>query len=450
MNSMRTGRSVTRKGFSLRGLVLLAAGPPILLILCLLVLGVYEKRAADQVQAEMARLRGLGQPTDDESLQRWFLENTSREGTRNWYEILRLADAGTATFGNVDRLPYVGGAEVPAVLSAETDWPAEEVAEYLRRMRPVIERVHAAIESGVPVWQPIEFQGFQTTLEGLQAARQIIRLLQLEFADAFYHGEGERALRALESMQGVATAFDWQFCMVCEFVQIAFRELHQTMVRTSLSSGMWDTDQVRRLAAQVGTPRDIPRRWQDVIAGERAMVLASIKNSDMWESRAEQSVSYLPSWRLRLLERYREMAAIAAGGLDPLTRRAAQLERAWSTEKPTAFLLLPGRMMQTFLPAVEGFAEAMGREETSRRLTQTALAIKRFQLEEGHWPEDLAELKQLGLNGNDCQTVAGGRFRYEVANDGAYVWSDSLHRDSRPFMIGDENAEKSAVRTMIR
>lgn len=426
----------------LRGPFVLASVPLVIAALCLSALGIHESLVAGRVRTEVAQIREAGHPTDDVSMSRWHAEKTSPDGTKAWSEILRLVDAGSTSFGRIERVPYVGSAPIPGEIAPSGEWAEEaEVGEYLYWMRPVIDQIHEATEYPVPVWQPIEFQGFDTPLPELQDARTIIRLLSLETEHALYQQDAERALRALDSMRRVAAAFDWPLCMVCDLVQIAHRGTHQSMIRRSMATGIWNEDQLRRLTDQLGPPREVSQRWRDVIAGERAMMMASVLDThlsdDLWGSNAppalvRQWLFVLPSVRERLLQNYQALQSVAAGGLDELTQRAENLQQTWTSEtgESQSFVLLPAQVQGLFLPAVVSYAVAIEREETSRRFALTALAIKRFQLQTGHWPENLSQLERVGLEASDWETVSGGRFGYEATDGRAYLWSYERHKES--------------------
>jgi hypothetical protein len=92
-------------------------------------------------------------------------------------------------------------------------------------------------------------------------------------------------------------------------------------------------------------------------------------------------------------------------------------------------------------PAIHSVATAVIRSEDSRRFTITAIAIKRYHLANGQFPERLADLKAIGLNPSDWTTVAGTDFGYtpgDTPGDTVYVWSYSL-RD--PAVIAAERPE---------
>ncbi len=428
-----------KKSFWLRWPFLLVVIPLALFLVLLVALAIQENQASNRVQVELTQLRQAAIPVDDVSMSQWYAENTSRERTADWGEILRLVESAPGNFGDFDRLPYVGNGERPAEIGAAATWPQEpEVAQFLQWMRPVIDQVRTAAEPPTPVWQPISFQGFGTLLPQLQSSRNVVRLLNLDVEHALHHRDSDRALRGLASMRGTADAFDSQTCMVDLMVQIALRQVHHTMIRRSLTVELWDEEQLQQLSEQVGPPTDIASRWQRVIAGERAMMLASLSEPSHWQpvdvSRvAVQWMFALPSSRMRLLETYRDMESIGAGGLDGLSQRAAAWERTWAGDgsSPPSMLLTLGQMHRSLLPATADFAAVIEREEDSRRFSQTALAIKRFQLQEQRWPEALRELVQAGLPASDWNTVSAGPFGYEVAGDEAYLWSYDLQEDPR-------------------
>ncbi len=447
----------TRKAIWLRWPFLVTVIPLGLLFLCVTALAGHEKQAFNRVQAELARLRASGQPIDDASMSEWFLDNTSSEGAAAWGAIIQLVTAAPRGTDSFDRLPYVGRvgrASVPAEIKPGSDWPEQrEVAEYLRCMRPVIDQIAAATEYPTPVWQPLEFRGFMTLLGELQNSRQLTRLLALEAEHALYHGDTDRALRSLESMRGVAAAFDWELCIVAELVQIAARGVHQNMIRRSLAADLWSADQLQLLQEQLGPARDVPPRWRRVIAGERALILASVSDREFWQAEVGLSPLWsMPSLRAAMLRNYQEMENVAAGGLVGLVQRAGELERhrANKAGRRQSFLSFIDHSA-SYLPAIGAFAEATESEENSRRFSRTAVAIKAFQLRSGRWPHQLAELQQVGLSADDWNTVSGGRFGYE-SGEAAYLWGYPYNRETRtrvPATRPEPNEDESGSDTAM-
>lgn len=102
------------------------------------------------------------------------------------------------------------------------------------------------------------------------------------------------------------------------------------------------------------------------------------------------------------------------------------------------------------------FSQWLEREEDSRRFALTAVAIKRFELKHGRWPDRLDELDGVGVRASDRRTVSGGPFGYEVADDSAYLWSyrhykeDAVAATRATIDADDEDAVEEGVLIRIR
>jgi hypothetical protein len=429
--------------------------PLTLLLAFLIVFVVHEKRAQDRLNSELAHIRTSDDPVDDATMSQWFLARTSQEGTSAWREILHLTDASLAAFGQAGfkRIPYVGEAPVPAEIRPGDEWPEEQdVAEYLRWMQPVLQQIEEASHYPTPVWQPIECRGFETLLPELQNSRSLTRLLSVEVEHALYHGDAERALRGLESMRAVTTAFDWELVLVTELVQIALRQVHQGMIRRSLGIDIWNEEQLLALQEQLGPARDVPTMWRRVFAGERAMMIAGLQNPQALGHGSEEAssigmISRVPSLREPVILAYEKLQSVGGEGLVGLPGRVTKTLETFATATNPLLGLL--------LPAVTAFAVAIENEETSRRFSRTAVAIKSFQLKHGQWPDQLSELSQVGLSANDWNTVSGGTFGYEIDGAEAILWSYSKHdeprvRSTRPGIGADAKKNDSDIVVTIR
>lgn len=456
MNPQLTPKS-TKKAFWLRWPFLVTVIPLTLLLVVAIALGINEWRAASRVKAELARIEAAGYPIDDASMSRWFLAHASQDGTAKWRQLLSLVTAGSSSF-QLEQLPYLGNAPIPAEIEPGGLWESEPaVADYLQWMRPAINDLHAATEYPTPVWQPIEFRGFGTLLEELQNSRSLERLLRLEVEHALYHGESERALRSLQTMQGVAAAFDWQICMIADLINIAHYESQYQMIQRSLGLSLWSEEQLQLLQDQVSTPRDVPRRWANVIAGERAMMLSALTPQLLAQDNSHGLRRLEWLWRVPSLQEttiaaYYGLEVIGVPGLDGLAERAGALEHAWVDAGPRSIFPV---FVNFFLPGVRGYATAIEREEMSRRLTLTAIAIKRFQLSTGRWPDRLAQLEQVGLEPDDWHPVSAGAFGYEVSDDAAYLWSFAHGKEdavpaNRPAPTDSNSSQPTTPLVVIR
>jgi hypothetical protein len=438
--------------------------PIILLFAVITSQGIRQWQAANRFEAEIAQIRASNLPIDNASMARWFREMTRTEGASAWGEVLLALETAIAPIDNPERMPFVGTGDPIAVPDPDRQWPEEkQVGEYLRWIGPTIEKIHQAVELPKPVWLPIEFRGFQTPLAELQSSRSVTRHLQLEVEHALYQKESERALRGITSLRGVADAFDWQICLVGDLVHRAHAIAYLATIRRSMAYGLWGEAEIDRIDSQLA-PRDpfqITERWRRVFIGERAMLLSSLNDAAMTDYNADEfgaaamKVAGLPTVKVGLLEKYFLMLRIADGPLAGLPDRANELE-LWLTQKGSAFDLTT-RWTSMWLPAIRAYSQSIIREEDDRRVTRTSLAVKKYQLREGNWPQDLAALDGIGLPASERVTVGGKPLGYQVDGDAAWVWGpDTSSRAARPEVLperpdpADESTRDHSPWAMVR
>jgi len=451
----------TRKLFWFRWPLLIAVVPLVILSIVAIWVAIGERQASARITKELGRVREAGFPTDNVTMRQWFLANTHQEGSQAWSQILRMAETLPFDPQLVDQIPYLGGATVPETVSAPGTWKAEPlVKSVLNVMRPLLEEVHAATVHRGPVWQPLQFEGFSTLLVPLQSSRSVIRLLQLDIEHALYHRDSERAMRSLESLRYVTDAFNWELALIAELIHVAGRNIHQSMIRRSLSLDLWNEKQLVLLWKQVAEPLDIKIRWPRVIAGERALGLSEImsdKPSAFGEDmKVTKFLIAFPTTHEALINMYARIERVGDGGIQHLVQRADVLETSYAMQNKRR--LSPANLnnigINLLMPAVKAFAVAMENEETSRRFTLTALAIKKYQLVNGQWPENLAQLSSVGLERANWRTVSQGDFGYEISETGVYLWSFEFTKQTvvprtRPATSSEDGQSRPYV-VMIR
>ena len=90
-------------------------------------------------------------------------------------------------------------------------------------------------------------------------------------------------------------------------------------------------------------------------------------------------------------------------------------------------------------------AAAYEREEIDRRLTRTALGIKRYRVSEGRWPARLSDLAAVGLEAKDWTALQVGPFGYKIVGEEAVVWAYDVQDSGSPSRIRSEPPEKKDV-----
>jgi hypothetical protein len=398
--------------------------PVVILIVFVGFIGYRETIASGELKAKIDKMRRDGEPFDNESMVKYFEQSAHKEGTAAWSEILALTQAANAFS---DNLPMVGAGTLPTELSPGSQWPDEpRVAEFLHEVRPLIGRISKADEFPKPVWMPIRFNGFSTLLEEAQLSRSVARIAYLDAVHALYNKDGDRALQAIRSLRTVAHAFDWDFCMVTSLVSLAIRSMHKEAIDRSLDTGVWNEEQLDALTDQVKQPYDVAKTWKATLSGERGFAYPILDNPRVLQdvhNSPGNPLLYLPvtpSTRLAVLQAYEEFIHCADAGDAGIAARAKVAESKLFENRP---LSLSSSFLSMILPAISPYSEAFDREENGRRLTYTAIAVKRFQMKNQRWPKSLSELSAIGLVATHWTTSDGQMFGYEVGDEQVYLWS---------------------------
>jgi hypothetical protein len=87
---------------------------------------------------------------------------------------------------------------------------------------------------------------------------------------------------------------------------------------------------------------------------------------------------------------------------------------------------------------VASVAAAYERDEIDRRLTRTALGIKRYRVSEGRWPARLSDLAAVGLEPKDWTALQAGPFPYKIEGEDVVLWSYDVHDKASPSRIRSE------------
>lgn len=434
---MTENQPSVRKSFWKRKSFLFVAIPLSIAMMVFVYVASVQYRASQRVVAEVQRIRLANLPIDSETQSQWFIANSSREHSDAWAEILMLGSVGVGETEVMDKFPYLGNAPIPLAIDPDQPWPHEPVvSQWLEMTKPLIDKIHAVTRSKQPTWQPLTFDGAMTLLEPIQNSRNLARILQVEVEHALYIGDSERAMRGLQSLDGLAYAFDWNLCLVADLVAVALRGIHFAMIQRSLSLDIWTEAQLVELSSQVAQRQDLAKRWRATIAGERGLMFdwvtdQGFRDDELGFSGIEFLFS-IPSVQESLLIAYSQIEAIADQGIDKLAENALVFERRLRPDGGRGFSI-EHIGVGTLMPAVQAFAAAVIRSEDSRRFTLAAIAIKRYQLAKGQFPERLVQLKDIGLDRSDWTTVGGDIFGYtkeDTKGDTAYLWSYSF-RDTK-------------------
>lgn len=415
------------------------------LCLLLLVAGITwmittEVRAYQILKAKIQQRQDQGLPIDNASLAKWFEENTHSEGTKAWREILQLSEDVNGLGYYELHVPYISEAELSERIDPDAPWDGEaQVAEFLNIARPLLDRIEDATQHSTPVWQPIQFDGYNTLLPELQMSRGVSRVLCVEIEHALYRRDADRALRGLKSLRHLVDTFDWDISLVNRLVTMAIQNMYYSMIFRSLSCEVWQAAHAEQLLAQIGPARELGSDWKVVFDCEMAYAMAMANAPEQLGSSMGQPNMHiaaqlltLPSSKLQLFDDYLEISNLGQGGYAELRRNAQAISDQIEQVRFSA------NLSQMLIPSTMAVASSFERTEDWRRLCCTAIGVKLFQVRNGRWPKNLGELGQVGLLPADATTITGGPIGYSVEEEGAYVWTrdmDSYNRFEVPQRV---------------
>ena len=243
-------------------------------------------------------------------------------------------------------------------------------------------------------------------------------------------------------MRTTAAAFDWDFCMIAELVEVALRTIHRDAIRQSLAHTDWEPAQLDQLLAQVASEWDVATHWRRTSAGERAMVLAWLQGGGDMDGMLPRGTAGLPARLLlipsgtqRYLEHLAEFQQLGEGGVPGIAARARDWEQGVFQPNGRQF---SDALTALFLPAVAAVAVTYERDELDRRLTRTALGVKRYRTSEGSWPERLSDLAAVGLEPKDWTALQAGPFGYKIEGKGVVLWAYDAYNNDSPARIRSE------------
>lgn len=412
----------------------LVIATPLVMVAVTLALGALrEAEAETRFDRVVESLSEAGTPVDIHSTTVAFDQRLSRESSIEWQNLLVAVHELNVRFDDVHRTIY----EAQAMPLPGRPWEIEPiVSRYTEQAQPIFAAldelvVDELVVEDKPVWQPLIFQGFDTLLPEIQESRGLVRLLAVEFRFAVHHGDQARAAHALRLIQGVSRAFDWQIGLVSDLVEIAGLSAHRRLIRQSLEIGFWSDPQVlQELQKQLAAAEDYDARWLQMVASEQAMLASQLSRGFV-----DTGVKLFPygapaATRVGLLETIRRVGAVdGAGTIDHLRAIEQDFDHASiqseSTSSKSTFTLMgipfaisdgpTGFLASDFTAAAKAYA----RDAMERRWTQTAVAIKRFQVEQGRWPNELQELVDVGLSRSDWLAFDKTPFGYAVGDQAA-------------------------------
>jgi tetratricopeptide (TPR) repeat protein len=356
--------------------------------------------------------------------------------------------------------------------------PAQDVLLALSKYDSIIEELRQA--SLLPDSRfPLNYDSdhpFATLLPHLATMKRLSQVLQLRAIAELQAGEADRALADVKLSFRLIESFRTEPFLISELVRIAMFEIALQPIYEGLAEHRWSDEQLVALDAELAK-LDFLADYQSSMRGERAMTCATIDflskkntyqryrelfnsvNSEagddggvtLWgqlNNKAKMVGIYLmpagwftqnklfiargeqgwitgvifPEKHLASPQKYREV------------EQAESLSIYTSSAKPWNFLA------KEFYPALGASGRKSSREQISVDLARTAIALERYRLAHGEYPESLDALVPQFIAQVPHDVIGGQPLKYRREADGQFIlYSVGWNETDDGGVIGHHN-----------
>ena len=354
---------------------------------------------------------------------------TSKEQTERWKRIL---DAGDYLSGR----PYMAlikkqeDDEYQLVPQGD-DWVlAAPVERLATEAEPVLAEIDLLLnEVDKPIWLPIQFSGYSTLLPEVQESRNIATLVRHDFQNAFHQGDTDRAMKDLQRLElffGDALV-EPQYIVTC-LARQASQRIRFELIRKSLAHEFWTEPQLEQLDKMLARPFDADRAWQGAIlseANEAFHLAGQHRFADGGDSKAfaKDWISPAPSGLLTYVAHIEKIAQTQNVGTLQHVRNVMDINAEFfrrqgrsdsslgSTDRLVQMPIVDAaQFFNNLMPSFEVVARQFMNLAGERRWTRTAVALKRYQVKFGEFPDSLEALSKLNYPKNETEDINRSSF----------------------------------------
>ncbi|HTA95345.1 MAG TPA: hypothetical protein VK769_04405 [Verrucomicrobiae bacterium] len=351
--------------------------------------------------------------------------------------------------------------EFPIALQPQT--PAQDVLLALSKYDPAIEELREA--SQLPYSRfPLNYDGMPAAilLPHLAALKRCSQVLQLRAIAELQNNESDKALADIKLSLRLADSIRTEPFLISHLVRIAMTEITLQPIYEGLAEHKWSDAQLAGLDAELAK-KDFLADYEFAIRGERALCIGDIEffrhphNLDPQFKRPRlyflapffsfaQMLSNLSGDGSENSHMGFQMLALGfgpSGWIDQNELRIARFETKWylpvvdadaKTVSPAKIRdaenalgreirhRTPENILETLLmPALSAPAKKCAREQISVDLSRTAIALERYRLANGNYPDSLDALATQ-FNAQVPHDIFGGQpLHYRKAADGNFI-----------------------------
>jgi hypothetical protein len=351
-------------------------------------------------------------------------------------------------------------AKIPTTPQPQT--PAQDVLLALSKFDPVIEQLR---EDSARTYSrfPIQYGGMPAAilLPHLAAEKRYANVLQLRAIAELQNGESEKALDDVKLMLRLTDASRTESFLISHLVRIAILQIMLQPIYEGLAEHEWSDAQLAELDSELAK-LDFLADYESVIRGERNLEIANVEflrhpsqipgfkrpqlyfiapffsllsvlsnlsgpendsqinNFSMlalgagpsgWFSQNElRFARFDTKWNLPVVDEHTKTVS-------PAKVRAANTALSREIQHRTPENILAALLMPAFGSAAENFAYA----QSSVDLARTAIALERYRLAHGEFPESLDSLAPKFIAQVPHDVIGGQPLKYRRTGDGQFI-----------------------------
>jgi hypothetical protein len=278
---------------------------------------------------------------------------------------------------------------------------------------------------------------FSTRLDHLQAARRVARWLWLDAALRAHEGDVEGALHRARAVLNVARSIGDEPLIIPQLTRAQVEGLAVGCLEAALAGGETSEAMLASLQSELDKG-DEPSALLAGLRGERAALdelMERVRSGEVDLGSVLANSPRTPRWfdsgravrdnQTRLLTTLTELVELAK---QPAGRQRAafrEQERLWVARFAAMNPVerVSWRPSNLLMPGTIGFVDACLRMRALRSAASTALAVERYRLAHGRWPDSLEQLVPEYLTAVPTDPFLDMPLRYRRETGGVVVYS---------------------------
>lgn len=385
-----------------------------------------------ELHEKLSQLRGAGLPTNGAELDAFYsIPDGTDDTTDLWVSALEAANT-EEIHQSAKTLPFVGSGSEPVDGEEWVDLAAART--FLAERKQVIAAIHTAAEAGGMARFPDDYSdGVTAAIENTQTARTVTRLLTLDAHVSLRDGNDERVLRDLIAEFALSDATSNQPIIISHLVRIAIHSIAISDAQRFISECQWNDIQLAELQHAFAAA-EIKNETQLALHGERVIGLSVCDEVPL-------SALHQTS-KLEILQFYANLINAFENSWPEILQEVGNIGGEVQMGESDSIVKLP---YQTVNEAIQTSARATALQ----RCGITAIAVQRYRLLNGNFPDSLtevlAELFPAGFAATESSDpFSGESLRYLMNESGCTVYSIGTDGSDNGGKVRPTNGQPSS------